>query len=99
MSRSGALRGALLIALVLLGVGAGIAVALGVGARQQSRYRAEASLGVERGTQPLTGGAASPGLVLTIRALPQSASVSPAAVTHLLLKGGGASFPRRGSRS
>ena len=86
MSRSGALRGALLIALVLLGVGAGIAVALGVGARQQSRYRAEASLVVERGTQPLTGGAGSRGLVLTIRDLAESASVSQAVITNLALK-------------
>ena len=76
-------RCALTLVIVALGVGAGVAVALGVSDRQQPRYRAEASLVVERGTQPLTG---SPGLIRTIRDLARSATVAQAVITNLALR-------------
>jgi capsular polysaccharide biosynthesis protein len=75
-------RALLVVVIVVLGVGAGLAAALGVSDRQQPRYRAEASLVVERGTQPVTG---SHGLVLTIRDLARSASVAQSVITNLAL--------------
>ena len=92
MSRSGVLRRTLLLVIVLLGVGAGVGAAVGVGTLQKHRYRAETSLVVERGTQPLTGGASSHGLVLTIRDLARSESVAQAVIKNLALKESTAAF-------
>jgi capsular polysaccharide biosynthesis protein len=84
-----------MLVLVLLGVGAGAAAAIGVGYLQQTRYRAEASLVVERGTQPLAGGASSHGLVVTIRDLANSESVAQAVITSLGLNESTAAYRDR----
>ena len=95
MSRSGVLRRTLLLVLVLLGVAAGIGAAVGVSGLEKPRYRAEAKLQVERGTQPLSGGASSHGLVLTIRDLANSESVAQAVITNLALNESIAAFRHR----
>src|SRR5581483_2344707 len=61
-ARGGLLRTPLWV-LALAGIAAGVAVAGGVAALQPSRYRAVASLLVQRGTRPAT----TPALVRTIR--------------------------------
>lgn len=81
-----------LVVLVLAGVVAGVGVAVLVGVLQQPRYRAEGSLVVERGTQPLTGGSSTRGLVLTVRDLARSEAVAQAVITNLALHESTASF-------
>jgi capsular polysaccharide biosynthesis protein len=81
--------------LILLGVGAGIGVAAWVSATQPTLYRAEGTLVVERGTQPLPGGPANEGLVRTLRELGDSDAVSQTVIANLGLHESSGAFHDR----
>ena len=68
--------------LVLAAVAVGVAVGAVLSTVQPSRYRAESSLVVQRGTQPVT----SPGLVRTVRDLGESDTVAAGVIRNLDLK-------------
>jgi len=87
----GVLLRAPLLALVLVGVAAGVAVAAIVAALTASRYRAESSLVVERGTRPAT----APGLVRTIRDLGASDTIAAGVIRNLDLKESTDAFHKR----
>jgi capsular polysaccharide biosynthesis protein len=85
----GVLLRTLLWVLVLVGIVAGLGVAALVGVLEPARYRAEGSLVVERGTQPLVG---SHGLIRTIRDLAGSDTVAQDVISTLALHETAAAF-------
>ncbi len=69
--------------LVAAGLAAGLAAAFLQSLREPTLYRAETSLVVERGSQPLPGGAATSGLVSTMQKLIESNVVATDVIRNL----------------
>jgi capsular polysaccharide biosynthesis protein len=75
----------MVVLLVAAGVAVGLAAAYAESRREPTLYRAEMSFVVERGNQPLAGGAATSGLVSTFRNLIQSNVVAGDVIQNLAL--------------
>lgn len=81
--------------LVAVGLAAGLAAAFLQSRREPTLYRAETSLVVERGNQPLPGGAATSGLVSTFQKLIQSNVVATTVIHDLALGESASTLLRR----
>ncbi len=71
--------------LVVVGVAAGIAGGYGATTREPTLYRAQTSVVVQQGDQPLAGGASSAGLVATVGQLADKTIVAQNVIKNLAL--------------
>jgi capsular polysaccharide biosynthesis protein len=85
MSSGRDLRWTMFGLLVAAGLAAGLAAAFVQSLREPTLYRAETSLVVERGNQPLSGGAGTSGLVSTFRKLIETNVVATNVIQNLAL--------------
>ena len=95
MSGGREVRWVLVGLLVAVGIAAGLAGAYAQSRREPTLYRAEASFVVERGGQPLPGGAGTEGLVSTFHKLIESNVVAGDVIQNLALGVSASTFEHR----